>query len=593
MLSQDDGLVLVFNGEIYNHELLRQELGPRAWRGESDTETLLEAIATWGLEKTLQRAYGMFALALWDRSRGILSLARDRMGEKPLYLAELNSGWAFASELHALRVVPGYSPRLSPDGVASYLSSSVVADDACIINGVQKVPPGHILRIEGEAQKLRALPFETVSTLIERGRTAASRHESPENAANRVERVLRDVVTSQMISDVPLGSFLSGGIDSSLVTALMQESSVRAVKTFSIGFDESGYDESVHAEQVATHLGTDHRTFRVREEDALELVPRLPEIYSEVFSDSSQVPTALLCQLARSEVTVALTGDGGDEVFGGYTRHFMAPRLWARMARIPMPFRRHGKILGQAVQRLGGGQSPLLRDLLRRAGLPASTLDRAARLGQIAGEATSLDEVYMALTRTFDMPSSLLKSCINKAPSANDELVRLQDLTPSEWMMARDTIGYLPSDILVKVDRAAMHASLETRAPFLDARTVETAWSLPLDAKIRDGVGKRILREILWRRVPRELIERPKQGFAIPVDRWLRGELRDWAQGLLSREVVESTGVLHFEPVRDLWEAHQARRGNHGHQLWALAMLQAWLIQWEPGLSHPKADAAA
>ncbi|WP_375264221.1 asparagine synthase (glutamine-hydrolyzing), partial [Palleronia sp.] len=375
MLSRNETLVLVFNGEIYNHGLLREELGPRDWRGESDTETLLEAIAAWGLEQTLQRAYGMFALALWDRSREVLFLARDRMGEKPLYLADLVSGWAFASELHALRAVPGYSARLSSSGVESYLSRSVVADDACILKNVRKIPPGHILRIEGQAQKLQLIPFDTVSTMIERGRAAKSRHPSPESAVDHVECVLREVVASQMISDVPVGSFLSGGIDSSLITALMQEVSDRPVKTFSIGFDESGYDESTHAEQVAAHLGTDHRTFRVREQDALEFVPKLPKIYSEVFSDSSQIPTALLCQLARQEVTVALTGDGGDEVFGGYTRHFMAPRLWTRLNRIPIVFRRHGKAVGQAVQWFGGGQSPLLRDLFRRVGLPASALD--------------------------------------------------------------------------------------------------------------------------------------------------------------------------------------------------------------------------
>lgn len=536
MMSTDGRFVVVFNGEIYNHLDLRHELegaaGPIPWRGHSDTETLLAAIQSWGLRQALRKSYGMFALALWDRENACLSLARDRTGEKPLYMADLGTAWAFASEPQAFRHVPGFDPRLDSDALAAYLAASAVPDRMCAFARVRKIRPGTVLQIWPQGGRSEEVAYETVPKLIERGR--ASRLKSG-SATDEVHAVLREVVASQMISDVPLGSFLSGGVDSSLVTALMQEAAERPVRTFSIGFDDAGYDESVHAERVASHLGTEHTTYKLTEQDALEIIPRLPRIYAEPFADSSQIPTALLCACARWEVTVALTGDGGDEIFGGYTRHFLAPRLWARLSAVPRPVRKTAPRFGRAIRRLGGGQSRLFRMIAWRAGLPASFLDKAERMSEVAAHATSLASVYAFLTRTTNAPHGLLRNPPGDLGEAElDPDLEALTLEPEERIMAMDTLRYLPSDILVKVDRAAMNVSLETRAPFLDARTIETAWRLPLEARIRDGKGKRVLRDILDRYVPNELIERPKQGFAVPIDRWLRGELRNWANTLLS-----------------------------------------------------------
>ncbi|PJK27658.1 asparagine synthase (glutamine-hydrolyzing) [Minwuia thermotolerans] len=579
MASCDGRLVLVYNGEIYNHLDLRDELavgvGSIAWRGHSDTETLLMGICRWGLAETLRKAAGMFALALWDSREGVLSLARDRMGEKPLHVAKLKKGWAFASELQAFRAVPDFAPVLDGGALTEFLATGVVSDRMCIWKDVRKVRPGSILQIKPQTGEERIFDYNSFTDLVRAGRNGGRRGRIEPNPADKVEEVLKNVIRSQMISDVPLGCFLSGGIDSSLVAALMRQCADRPIRTFTIAFDDFGYDESVHAERIAEHLGMDHNTYRLHEEDALEIIPDLGRVYGEAFADSSQIPTLLLCRRAREHVTVALTGDGGDEIFGGYNRHVMVPRLWARMARIPAPLRRHAGFIGKIIQRVGGGSSGVMRALVRRAGLPTTTLDRASRFGEIAARATSFAELYWALTRHMDDPTLLLASPETErcdfAPPGLDELV------PEEWLMAMDTLTYLPGDILVKVDRAAMSASLETRAPYLDRRTVEAAWSLPLEARIRNGNGKRVLRDILYRYVPQALLERPKQGFAVPIDRWLRGPLMSWADKLLSRDLIEEYGVLASEPVEMLWSVHKKNRANHGATLWSLLMLQAWL----------------
>lgn len=587
MVSATGRYIIAFNGEIYNHPALREELesgaNAPAWRGHSDTETLLLAIERWGLKTALQRACGMFALALWDTAEGRLSLARDRTGEKPLYLAAIDGGWAFASELSSFHGLPGFRARLDQQALSDYLATLAVPDAGCVFQGVRKIRPGTILHISAAAGTVEEDCYFDIVQVMSSGRHSAETrpaHAIP-SVLDEMEAVLQDVVISQMISDVPLGSFLSGGIDSSLVTALMQEASDRPVKTFTIGFAEAGYDESALAERVAEHLGTDHTTFRLTEADALEIIPHLPRIYSEPFADSSQLPTALLCAHARKQVTVVLTGDGGDEIFGGYNRHILGPRLWSLVTRVPKSLRSMGAPLAKSIQWLGGEQSPLLRQLARRIGVPASLLNKAGRLGDVVAGADALEDVYASLTRITDFPEQFLL----EAPAAREEELlrkdpRLSTFGAQEWMMAQDTIGYLPSDVLVKLDRAAMSVSLETRAPFLDVRTIEAAWRLPLQEKIREGRGKQILREILDRHVPRQLIERPKQGFAVPIDRWLRGELRCWAEDLLSRDALIRGGLLRVEPVRDIWEAHLANRGNHGQLLWAMLMLQAWATQW-------------
>ncbi|MBF9061017.1 asparagine synthase (glutamine-hydrolyzing) [Rhodobacterales bacterium HKCCSP123] len=587
MQSQDARFTLVFNGEIYNHLELRKDLdagGAHGWRGHSDTETLLAAISRWGLRDTLRRARGMFALALWDAEEESLALARDRMGEKPLYLARRAGVFAFASELPALRPVldNGTPPRLDMSAIAGQIATGVIPDSACVLDGVRKLRPGTILLLRPDGGDPVETVYEDFDSLMRRARArgVASPDAGPEAAASRIENVLRDVVSSQMISDVPLGSFLSGGIDSSLITALMQEISPGQVKTFSIGFDDMGYDESRHAEAVAGHLGTEHRTFRLREEDALSLIPDLARVYGEPFADSSQIPTLLLCREARAHVTVALTGDGGDEIFGGYNRHVLAPRIWSRMSRLPSVLKRAAPGAGRLMQRLAGpgGRVP---GMAGRLGLSAAVVEKAARFGEVAAGSSSLRDVYLGLTRHCDDPSVYLQARAAPAPVGSWEA--LSDLQPEERMMALDSTGYLPGDILVKVDRAAMAASLETRAPFLDARTVEAAWSLALSHRIRDGLGKAILRDILFRHVPRGLIERPKQGFAVPIGAWLRGPLRDWAEDLLDRERLEAGGCLAADPVRELWSQHLSARADRGQLLWSILMLQQWLEEWALG----------
>lgn len=583
MASDDGRYVTVFNGEIYNHLDLRaaleNEIGPGAWRGHSDTETLLAGIGHWGLPETLRRAFGMFAIALWDVEARTLSLARDRMGEKPLYVARFDRTWAFASELPALRPVPGLPLSLDLRAISTQLGGGVVPDSSCVLDCVDKVRPGTILTIDGASGNGVTEPYETFLDLMTHGRarrTAGGRGSG--TPQEKIESVLTEVVASQMLSDVPLGSFLSGGVDSSLVTALMQVASDRPVKTFSIGFADAGYDESLHAEAVAQHLGTEHRTFRLHEDDALQIVPDLASVYGEPFADSSQIPTLLLARHARKEVTVALTGDGGDEVFGGYNRYLFVPRLWARLSRIPRPLRRGARLTGSLLERAGGAQSALLRRFIRGLGLPASVIDKSARLGSIVATSENLQDIYAALTRQHDRPSDFLAA--HALPLSRKYLDLPADLLPVEWMMAADTLDYLPSDVLTKVDRASMNASLETRAPFLDRRTVEAAWSLDLEDRVHSGQGKVVLRQILYRHVPQTLIERPKQGFAVPIDRWLRGPLYGWADALLDRSRLEAAQVLDPSSVAALWQEHNAGHKNRGQVLWSILMLQQWLERW-------------
>lgn len=580
MASACGRFVLVFNGEIYNHLDLRRGLeaehGPIDWRGHSDTETLLVGIERWGLPQTLCGALGMFALGLWDQKTQTLSLARDRMGEKPLFLGRLGKTYVFASELPALLVVPGLPLDLDHSAIASQLATGVIPDRSSVLKNVTKIRPGSVLTIAALTGSSDEENYESFQSVLTAGR--AKRRANKGDATERIEAVLTDVVASQMISDVPLGSFLSGGVDSSLVTALMQQKSDRAVRTFSIGFSDVGYDESGHAEAVAEHLGTDHQTFRLREDDALGVIPDLARIYGEPFADSSQIPTLLLAQQARKDVTVALTGDGGDEVFGGYNRYIVAPRVWDRIRHVPRLVRRSAKSAGWLLERAGGTHSRVLRGLVHRLGLPASVIDKSSRLGAVIADSAILEDVFFALTRHHDRPGHLLL-CGAFQPARLD--ARLPSgLQPEEWMMAMDSLDYLPSDILTKVDRASMSASLETRAPFLDRRTIEAAWSLDLSERIRGSTGKAVLREILYRHVPRTLIERPKQGFAVPIDRWLRGPLYGWASDLLSRERLHATGVLDPNAIDQIWSEHVSRRINRGPVLWSILMLQQWLEEY-------------
>lgn len=577
MHSGNDRFTLVYNGEIYNHLDLRRQIEkvqPRLlWRGHSDTETLLVAISTWGLKEALRRAIGMFALALWDIETRVLSLARDRMGEKPLCYWHQRGRLAFASELRALETLPDLPRTPDPQALRGLVEAGAVPDNTVILAGLKKVRPGTIVAIQGPELRAETTIYEDFPALVRLGRERAA-HGAPTDI-QAIETVLGEVVGSQLLGDVPMGSFLSGGIDSSLITALMCAHSTTPVRTFSIGFSNVGYDESNHAEAVAEHLGTDHVTYRLTEDDALQAIPRLADVWDEPFADSSQLPTLLLCQKARTQVTVALTGDGGDEIFGGYNRHVAVPRMWQKLQRLPRPVRAMAPALAKVLQLAGGSGSNALRVLAQKAALPASVLDRAGRFAEVAAKATQLEDVYLALLRHTDRPEQFL--CAPLAPrtplptfedAANVEL--------AEWMMFQDSLGYLASDILTKVDRAAMSVSLEIRAPFLDQRTVLAAWALPFQERIRGGRGKYVLRNILHRHVPEGLFDRPKQGFAIPLDSWLRGPLAAWVDTQFDTERLLDVGLLEPEAVQTLWASHRSGRGNHGALLWSLLMLQSW-----------------
>lgn len=577
MTSPCGRFVIAFNGEIYNHLALRDDLAVEdvapAWRGTSDTETLLAALGHWGLRETLCRAHGMFALALWDKQAEKLHLARDRMGEKPLYLARLSDGWAFGSELKALLAAPNFEAQLCRDAVTSYLAYGYVPDTQCIFQNVRKISPGHVTTVSVVDAFDATHPFQTFNDLVDKG--LAVRSTGNPDELDHLERTLGQVVEEQMLSDVPLGCFLSGGVDSSLIAALMQSRSTLPVRTFAIGFSEERFNEAPHAAAVARHLGTEHTEFILSEQDALGVITDLQDIYDEPFADSSQIPTVLLCREARKAVTVALTGDGGDEVFGGYNRHIIGPKFLSRAKRVPVGLRRS---VGRVITTCGSAFIPedgWLRRIAATMRLPLTAFDKAARLAPYLGEINNLQELYQHFARSTQNPTDLLID--GNVPISLDLPFSIQG---AEWMMAMDSMTYLPGDILVKVDRAAMAASLETRAPFLDSRVIAAAWGLPLQMKISGGKGKQVLRSLLDRHVPRDLIERPKQGFAIPLDRWLRGELRVWAEAILSdNELIDLAG-LKRSAVSELWMDHQARSANNGTKLWTILMLLDWLMHY-------------
>jgi len=483
----------------------------------------------------------MFALALWDKQTKQLHFARDRMGEKPLYFSRLSDGWAFGSELKALLAMPNFEAHLCRDAVSAYLAYGYVPDTKCIFQNVHKVQPGHVSSVSLAATAPVTLPYETFEALLDG--TFARGANPQSDSLDGLETILGNVIEEQMLSDVPLGCFLSGGVDSSLVAALMQSRSTQPVRTFAIGFSEARFNEAPHAAAVARHLGTEHTEFILSEQDALAIILDLPKIYDEPFADSSQIPTALLCREARNSVTVALTGDGGDEVFGGYNRHVIGPRLLAKLQSVPYGLRH---VTGRLVSALAPAITP-------ENGWPR----RFASRMRLPRDAISL-----------------------RAPEA------ALPVRGAEWMMAMDSMIYLPGDILVKVDRAAMAASLETRAPFLDWRVVATAWELPLEMKITDGKGKQALRSILDRHVPRDLIERPKQGFAIPLDRWLRGSLRKWGEQMLYDDELCELAGLNPTTIHELWKLHQSGNANNGTKLWTILMLLDWLKQYRHNVVH-------
>ena len=584
MVSHNGRFVLVFNGEFYNHVELRQSLvgGGVTFSGTSDTEVFLAAVQEWGLARALRLSTGMFAFALWDRHEGQLTLGRDRFGEKPLYFGEMAGNFVFASELKALRHIPGYSPRIDLAVLGEYLRVGCVPTPRSILAGIEKLPPGHTVGIRmrpgggfvrSEAAYWRARDYMQHETVGTGGMPTY------EAAREQAELLLRTAVRQQILADVPVGAFLSGGVDSTTVVALMQEESSRPVRTFSIGSWDPAYNEAPYAAAVAAHLGTDHTELYVTGDDALAMAARMPDIYDEPFADSSQIPTALVAQLARRDVTVALTGDAGDEVFGGYNRYLWGPRVWRHISRFPLVSR---KVLAALLN----SQTPKRWNQIARAAAPFLPPPMrfelpGEKLQKLSGLLLSSSpwEMYERLVSFWQIPplAPQLKALSFErwfdtnlpTPRSDEDFVGL--------MIYTDLVTYMPDDILAKVDRAAKASSLECRAPFLDHHLVEFMLGMPTAYKINGNTTKRILRDIVASRVPDRLMNRPKVGFGVPIDSWLRVELRDWAEDLLAPEQLRRDGLLDWQAVRRAWDDHVSGRRLRHHELWTVLMLQAWI----------------
>ncbi len=580
MASHDGGLIASYNGEIYNFQEMRRELCALGHRfeGGSDTEIMLAAFAAFGIEAALEKFAGMFAVGLWDRRERALHLVRDRLGKKPLYVALVEGALLFASELKALHAHPGFEPTLNRAALALLLRQGWIGEQHCIWEGVFKLPPGGILTVRpgdlagADAGSLKATAriWWSLGDVVEGGRREPLQADDAA-LADALDRTLRTAVAERMVADVPLGALLSGGIDSSVVVALMQAQSSRPVRTFTIGFSESGYDEAGHAAAIAGHLGTEHTELQLSAAEARATIPELPRVWDEPFADESQIPTLLVARLARQHVTVALSGDGGDESFGGYARHVLPAPLKLALG-LPAGLRRTGASALSALHAEGweaAGRRLRLPPVLAHL-LESGRISKLARVLGARDEAELYDRLVAVTERPAVQDHTFLSGAANAAavPAWLDE---------TERAMFRDTIGYLPGDILTKVDRASMAVSLEARSPLLDHRVLEFAWRLPLHMKVRNGRGKWLLREVLRRYVPEAMYERPKHGFDVPIAAWLRGPLREWASDLLAPSRLRREGLLDVARVRASWADHLSGRRDRATELWAILMFEAWL----------------
>jgi asparagine synthase (glutamine-hydrolysing) len=575
MVSANGRFVVTYNGEIYNYQELRPELEARGtkFRGHSDTEVMVEAFATYGVEATVKRLIGMFTIGVWDRHERTLTLVRDRLGIKPLYWAQFGGLFLFGSELKALRAHPGWTPRIDRAAVAAFMRHNCIPAPHTIYESVHKLEPGTILTLasNGEPEMRR---FWDARAIAQAG--LANPLQSDNNdLVNRLETLLRDAVSRRMIADVPVGAFLSGGIDSSTVVALMKAANSGPVRTYTIGFDLPGFDEAVHSAAVARHLGTDHTELTVTGSEARDVIPELPNIYDEPFADSSQIPTYLVSKLTRRHVTVALSGDGGDELFGGYNRYQLAGGIWRSMSLLPRPLRRAVAGMLMAVTPDRWSQALAILPPSMRPRQIGDKLHKFAAVLCADGDT----DLYRQLVTHWD-PKKMVPGITEPRGILWDSQIDREFPGLLERMQFLDLVTYLPDDILTKVDRASMSVALEARVPLLDHRVVEFAWRIPRSTLMRDGVGKWPLRQVLYRHVPRELVERPKTGFAIPLGEWLRGPLRDWAETLLSEDRLRDGGLVSVADVRRTWAEHLSGARNWQYRLWDVLMLEAWRERW-------------
>jgi asparagine synthase (glutamine-hydrolysing) len=573
MLSDDKRYALVFNGEIYNHRDLRTELefsglNP-CWRGESDTETLLAAITLWGLEKTLHKLNGMYAFALWDRAELRLSIARDRIGEKPVYYGRCGDSFVFASELKGLRGAPGWVPEVDRSALARYMRYNHVPTPHSIFKGVYKLAPGHYVTVEKHGESIsEQICYWSLECYA--GEPSSSGG-SVETDCNALDALLGDSVRLRMTSDVPVGAFLSGGYDSTMVVAQMQARSMTPIKTFTVGIHHPEYDEAPYAAAIAKHLGTEHTGLYISQVDCMDVIPSLPRIYDEPFADSSQIPTLLVSRLARKSVSVVLGGDGGDELFGGYNRHTYGAKLWSILNLMPPKLR--NAVFSATQEKSIAFATNLLRCIPALSDIP----DLSGKLTKILGSmrSDSLNTFYDSLKTIWAEPNLVIGESRNEIIKLSDRATEIKDV--ATIMMMLDLKTYLPDDILTKLDRASMAVSLEARSPLLDHRLVQFAQSLPINLKIRGTHGKWIFRQVLHRYVPQKLVDRPKHGFGLPLGDWLRGPLRDWAESSLSESRLIDDGFFNPELVRRTWLAHKNKEGNFEHKIWCVLMFQSWI----------------
>ncbi len=595
MVASNEKFIIVFNGEIYNHLDLRKEIKDYAnsknikllWNGSSDTETLLTSIEIWGFEHTISKLVGMFSICFFDKDQRMMKLARDRIGEKPLYYGYVGNSFVFASELKAIKKFPNFDNQVNRDALKKYFKYMYIPCPDSIYKNIYKLEPGHILSISIEdINQLVPLqdnikPYWSLIDSIKNNNEKNSTFDDKEYL-NELEFHLQEAVDIQSIADVPLGAFLSGGIDSSIITALMQKNSSMPVKTFTVGFSESSFDESSYAKEVATHLRTDHSELFVSNSEARDIIPLLPHIYDEPFADSSQIPTYMVCKAASTKVKVALSGDAGDELFGGYNRYFWAPRLWNKVSWMPFKMR---SFLGRALESIPASGLSMFESNFNNL-LPAkkhakNLSNKVEKLSKGLKNSYSIDDLYMSLISEWNDTSEIvLDEDENDGNIAIKHIDIFQDNffnNKSLDMMFKDSLTYLPDDILCKVDRAAMSNSLETRIPFLDHRVVEYAWRMPFKMKIRNNKGKWALRQILYKYVPSDLIDRPKSGFAIPIGEWLRGPLKEWAEDLIEENKIIKQGFLNHKSVRKIWESHISGNADYTAKIWSILMFQSWL----------------